>query len=199
MAKKTKAPNWGRMKNAAVEGWTAVADSGSFLLAAVLVWIEEMSGQAFTKEQGEDILESICAARGWTGDSAKVRKSETRKILRAYREIPFAVEEYKRLAGSDTIGADAFVVLGRRLSAARQDGNRWGEDIQPTLTKAEVTATVTAMFEETDSKGAKKKPVKKADQLKAAVDMLNKLAELRKNWMPDGFHDDVAKLLKKFD
>jgi len=204
MAKKAnadKSADMGRIRNAAIEAYSAVGNTGSFLLAAIRVWIEEMAGRAFDKEQAESIVESVTAARGWAanGRNPKPRQSELRKVLRAYRELPAAADAFKSAHNTDEIKHDAIVVLARRLSKARKDGNKWGEDIQPTLKADEVTATVTAMVDEADASGTKKKNATKAEQRKSAVDMLKKLSELRSNWMPKGFHDDVAAMLKKFD
>lgn len=195
---KTTAPNVGRVASAAVEAYSGIANSGVHFVALANVAREEFGDTMMTKEQADSVIESVTAARGWADDerNPKPRQSELRNILRTFREGRNAAIKWADLTGRTEIGYDDYVKLARGLSKARGAPKAWGDKAPPALTGEQVTAAVTSVIESQQPK-AKPNPTKDAER-KEAVKLLNKCKDFRKNWMPDGFHADVDKLLAKF-
>lgn len=194
---KVKFPNIGRVASTAVEAYSGVSNTGVLFLSVAEVAREEMGEAMFTKEQADSIIQSVTAARGWADDgrNPKPRQSELRNILRTFREAPKAVAAFKEQTGREEIGYDDYVKVCRKLSQTRGAPQAWGDKAPPTLPAAKVTAAVTKALEA--AKPVKKNPTK-ASQRDEAVKALTKLRELRANWMPKGFHDELDKLIAKF-
>src|SRR5690554_4144030 len=58
------------------------------------------SGKDVPEDDVEYIVGKLAKVRGWTGSTAKVRKSEARKVLSVYAVLPEAIEHVRSKRGS---------------------------------------------------------------------------------------------------
>lgn len=98
-----------------VEALSANESTGSLVTQVCDTARKYMRGEAINDEDRSSIVLDISKARGWKGKSAKSRQSEVNVVLRAYNQLPEAIDSYrtkaKRCQWHDSMK------LARRLNA----------------------------------------------------------------------------------
>lgn len=77
---------------------TAAENTGSHVTQVCETAQRFLKGTEVSKDDQDAIIKDIGTARGWKGDTLRARGSEVRVILRAYAQLPEAVESYKAKA-----------------------------------------------------------------------------------------------------
>jgi hypothetical protein len=83
-----------------VSAYETAENTGSKLADVCKIANATYKGKEVPDEDAENIVQALCDARGWTEKSAKVRKSEARKVLGVYNVLPEGIKHLR-----DTNGA----------------------------------------------------------------------------------------------
>jgi len=107
--------NKGAMKvaSAVAKVYEIVGSSGNIVTQCVTSAKSIYKGAEIPRADLNFIAEQVARIRNWSPSSAKVRKSEVRKVLRAYNELPGAITKFCKK--SDTFTWHQAVKLSRLL------------------------------------------------------------------------------------
>lgn len=83
-----------------INAYEAAENSGSKIADVCKLAQQTYKGNEVPKDDAEHIANVIADARGWEGTTAKVRKSEARKVLGVYAVLPEAIAHVKRKVGA---------------------------------------------------------------------------------------------------
>lgn len=81
------------------DAYEAAANSGSKLTDVCKLAKATYKGAEVPKADADMIVQALADSRGWDGDTAKVRKSEARKVLDVYSVLPEAIAHVKEKNG----------------------------------------------------------------------------------------------------
>lgn len=94
---------------------SAVDNSSTLLETALVTVTKAFSGRTLETNEIEFVANGIAADRDWPEKTAKVRKSEIRKILRVVDILPAAIAAYRKQHAVHACGYHAAVKLAREL------------------------------------------------------------------------------------
>lgn len=83
-----------------VSAYETAENTGSKLGEVCKIANATYKGREVPKEDAENIAQALCDARGWDGATAKVRKSEARKVLSVYTLLPEGINAVRESVGA---------------------------------------------------------------------------------------------------
>ena len=103
----------GRVSKAVSDALAKVEKSGNVVTQVCNVVKAAYKGDAVPNSELSAIADDVAVKRAWTTASADARKSEVRKIVRAYVELPEAIKRYKAQCKDDRFTWHTAVRLAR--------------------------------------------------------------------------------------
>lgn len=82
-----------------IAAYDIAENTGSKLAEVCKLAQQTYKGKPVPDEDAEHIASTIADARGWEGNTAKVRKSECRKVLGVYNVLPEAIGKVREKSG----------------------------------------------------------------------------------------------------
>lgn len=124
--------------------------SGSLVTQVCDVARKYLKGEAMGDEDRSAIIADIAKARGWKGASVKSRGSECNVVLKAYADLPEAIESYrtkaKRCQWHDSMKLARRINAGDSISKAVAFALKAGKSGAPVSPSGRVAGALKAWF-----------------------------------------------------
>jgi hypothetical protein len=156
----------------------SVENSGNVIVHCLNIAAKHYGTTDIPRPDLKFVCDSVAVIRGWTDESAKVRKSECRAVLSQYAKLPDAIKAFK--SKSPTFDWRDALRLARNLRKSKGNVN------------VAVRSTVEAKTAKRDEKN-KPTPKQAKGRATAAMNLIIGLPHLEK-----AFKADVLRLARKF-
>lgn len=83
-----------------IAAYEVAENTGSKIAEVCKLAQQTYKGKPVPDSDAEHIAETLATARGWEGNTAKVRKSEARKVLGVYSTLPEGISHVRKERGS---------------------------------------------------------------------------------------------------
>jgi hypothetical protein len=83
-----------------ISAYEVAENTGSKIAEVCKLASQTYKGKPVPEDDAAHIAEVLASARGWEGNTAKVRKSECRKVLGVYSVLPEGIEQVRKERGA---------------------------------------------------------------------------------------------------